>query len=147
MARITLTLEHIRTSAGARFSTYTDDEDRRQQLIAYFNEVHVDGDTASTAEWLADDAELEDVVEAIEEYEDVSTEEISVDVPDLFDPRERDTVLAALRLWQHNLDGHVVINGADHDTPEELMEIARNGDTVEPLTADEIDGLCMRLNT
>lgn len=51
--------------------------------------------------------------------------------------REHATVLAALRLRQHedlhNYDG--------------LMDIATNGDTLTPLDDAEIDALCERLNT
>jgi hypothetical protein len=65
-------VEHIRTSAGPRFSTYERDEDRRVQLIQYYNEVHADEDNPE----LADDATLEEVVDAIEEFEDIDTEEI-----------------------------------------------------------------------
>lgn len=70
-----LWVEHIRTSAGPRFATYTSEEDRRVQLIQYFNEVHADGPDDEIA-----DASLEEVVEAIEEFEDVSCEEIWIPV-------------------------------------------------------------------
>jgi hypothetical protein len=76
MADITRIVEHIRTSSGARFAIYNNDEDRRQQLIQYWNEVHADGELDE----FDDDAELCDVEEAIEDFEDVSTEEISFDV-------------------------------------------------------------------
>lgn len=49
--------------------------------------------------------------------------------------RERDTVLAALRLWQR--------------VERELMpeyDIACDGGTVRPCTPDEVDELCERLN-
>jgi hypothetical protein len=78
-ANIELTLEHIRTSAGPRFDWYADDEQRRQALIQYFNEVHAEGPMDEIA-----DASLDEVVEAIEEFEDVSTEEMSIPFPDVF---------------------------------------------------------------
>jgi len=52
------------------------------------------------------------------------------------DDRELATVLAALRYWQR--EGWIS-GGHEHD-------IATNGDTLEPLGADEIDALCERLN-
>lgn len=80
-ANINITLEHIRTSAGARFSTYTDDEDRRVQLIQYWNEVHAENEI-DVGE-LADDTPLDVVVEAIEELEDIDEEEISIPFPNV----------------------------------------------------------------
>jgi hypothetical protein len=53
--------------------------------------------------------------------------------------RERDTVLAALRLWQDGLNSWA----SDHDG---LREIA-NGNHQRPLTSTEIDALCDRFNT
>lgn len=53
--------------------------------------------------------------------------------------RELSTVLAALRYWQLHLTGEAP--GDDFDS------IASDGGTHVPLTADEIDGLCERLNT
>lgn len=54
-------------------------------------------------------------------------------------PRQFDTILAALRLWQKNLDA---IGDAD------LMEIAENGRTGDDacLAEKEIDDLCEDLN-
>ena len=53
--------------------------------------------------------------------------------------RETATVLAALREWQGILKG---------SEPEEgwIDDIASAGGTVTPLTADEIDELCLKLN-
>ena len=51
--------------------------------------------------------------------------------------RERDTILAALRLWQR--DGHTA--------PGEIQEIADNGNIDSRLNDTEIDALCERLNT
>lgn len=76
--QIKLIVEHIRTPAGARFSVYKNDEDRRVQLIQYFNEVHADGAADELDE---EGTSLDDVLEAIEECEDVSCEEIWVDEP------------------------------------------------------------------
>jgi hypothetical protein len=50
--------------------------------------------------------------------------------------RELATVLAALRYWQR--EG---IHSGGHE-----QDIAADGDTIKPLTADEIDALCERLN-
>lgn len=77
MAGMTVIQEHIRTSSGPRFSIYLNEEDRRRELIDYYNEVHCD----ATDERLPDDAELSEVVEAIEEYEDVSAEESWAPLP------------------------------------------------------------------
>lgn len=77
MTGITIINEHIRTSSGPRFAIYNSEEERRVALIEYYNEVHCD----STAERLPDDTDLEDVVDAIEEFEDVSAEEDYVTVP------------------------------------------------------------------
>jgi len=52
--------------------------------------------------------------------------------------RELATVLAALRYWQRKNPGIL-------DT-EEYFEIASDGLEIDPLTMDEIDGLCERLN-
>lgn len=49
--------------------------------------------------------------------------------------RERDTVLAALRLWQET-----------RPISRELMYIATCGDEHPPLSDDEIDDLCEELN-
>lgn len=50
--------------------------------------------------------------------------------------RELATVLAALRLWQSQ----------DGETNSELNAIASNEGQCEPLTEEEIDDLCERLN-
>lgn len=132
---------HLETSAGARFDWAKDEEHLRQQLIEYNNTVLNDDEPDDQ---LAEDATLEEAIEKIEERENFSQEEVYGGY--LMDPRERDTILAALRLWQHLLDGHVTITGLYHDTPDELMEIAKNGDKHEPLAAAEIDALCERIN-
>lgn len=60
--------------------------------------------------------------------------------------RERDTILAALRLWQHTQEDSITfVNGAE-DMMDEIIEIANNGGTVEPLTPGEVDALCERIN-
>lgn len=53
---------------------------------------------------------------------------------------EHATILAALRYWQRA--GRC---GEDHTTEPE-GDIATNGGTIEPLTADEIDAFCERIN-
>ena len=51
--------------------------------------------------------------------------------------RQLATILAALRYWQRE---GIMSGGHEHD-------IASDGDTLKPLTADEIDDLCEELNT
>jgi hypothetical protein len=53
-----------------------------------------------------------------------------------FSAEETATVLAALRYWQR--EG---LTSSGHE-----IDIASNGDTLEPMTTDEIDELCERLN-
>jgi hypothetical protein len=55
---------------------------------------------------------------------------------DIRNARELATVLAALRYWQRV---GIIAGYAEHD-------IATDGDTHLPLTTDEIDALCERLN-
>lgn len=55
--------------------------------------------------------------------------------------RELGTVLAALRFYQRWGGG----NGRD-GLVHPYRDIATNGDTLEALTVDEIDGLCERIN-
>lgn len=54
--------------------------------------------------------------------------------------REIGTVLAALRLWQQLIE-----RSGLHEQPL-LADIATDGDTIEPLDADEIEALCEALN-
>jgi hypothetical protein len=56
--------------------------------------------------------------------------------------RELATVLAALRYWQ----GHCSAFTKPLPNEADLSEIANDGGTLEPLTTDEIDALCERLN-
>ncbi len=59
---------------------------------------------------------------------------------------ERDTILAALRMWQEQTkyqQEHPDAIWVSHD----LMEIATLGGDHEPLTNEEIDDLCERINT
>ena len=51
--------------------------------------------------------------------------------------RETATVLAALRYWQQDL----IKNG-----PENCINEEHFSDMIEPLTPEEIDGLCERIN-
>lgn len=55
----------------------------------------------------------------------------------LGNPRELATVLAALRYWQR--EG---LMSAGHE-----QDVATDGGTLQPLSADEIDTLCEELNT
>jgi len=50
--------------------------------------------------------------------------------------RERDTILAGLRLFQKG--GGVISSG--------IQAIATNGETAVPLSPNEIDDLCERIN-
>jgi hypothetical protein len=52
-------------------------------------------------------------------------------------PRERDTILAALRFYQTGLDQRLV--------PGAILEIAKDNDE-SPLNDEEIDDLCERIN-
>lgn len=54
----------------------------------------------------------------------------------IVDDRELATILAALRYWARE---GLLSSGHERD-------IATNGDTLKPLTAEEIDALCARLN-
>ena len=55
------------------------------------------------------------------------------------DVREMATVLAALRQWQQ------ILLGSEPEA-EWMEDIASAGGTVTPLTSEEIDGLCLKLN-
>ncbi len=118
--KVTLILEHIRTSAGARFSTYTSDEDRRVQLIQYFNEVHADGDDDA----LKDDAELEYVVEQIEDYEDVSVEEITtmVDVDVKINDGAANQLARFVQLIDRDDDGDAMLDAEGLDTLQTIAD-------------------------
>ncbi|WP_201274069.1 hypothetical protein [Microvirga brassicacearum] len=59
-------------------------------------------------------------------------------MPNLIDNRERDTILAALRHYQ--ADATVA------KVSDEIGELATNGGTQDPLSLDEIDELCERIN-
>lgn len=54
-------------------------------------------------------------------------------------PREHATILASLRLFQVALHQALPL-------PEGIPDIASNGERVQPLTLDEIDALCERIN-
>jgi hypothetical protein len=63
---------HIATPAGARFSIHDSKEDMRTSLIEYYNEVHAGNLTYP----IPDDYDLADVIDEIEEFENVSWEEV-----------------------------------------------------------------------
>jgi len=67
---------HIETSSGPRFSIHPDEEHLRGELIAYYNEAHADEDENPA---LDADTVIEDVIEAIEEHENLSREEMWID--------------------------------------------------------------------
>lgn len=56
------------------------------------------------------------------------------------DLRELSTVLAALRCYQCCLDGDTII------VADSFADIASDGETLVPMSADEIDTLCERIN-
>ena len=58
-----------------------------------------------------------------------------------FTRRELGTVLAALRYWQHMklVDREARVLGGEFD-------IATDGGDIRHLSAEEVDGLCLRLN-
>jgi hypothetical protein len=59
-----------------------------------------------------------------------------------FTHAERDTVLAALRLWQNHID-----HSSGRKTPNDaLIKIATNGGKHERLTFEEVGQLCEELN-
>jgi hypothetical protein len=124
---------HVETSAGARFDWAKDEEHFRRQLIEYYNETCKD----STDKELADDATLDEATEAIEDYESLSYEEAYGVY--MIDRRERDTLLAALRVYQHFLEGTT-------PDPAGIVEIAQD-DHNKALGVAEIDDLCERINT
>lgn len=53
---------------------------------------------------------------------------------------ERNTVLAALRCFQE------VVEATNNELPDRLLDIATNGGAHEPMSLDDIDDLCERLN-
>lgn len=55
------------------------------------------------------------------------------------DIRESSTLLAALRLYQD-----VVLS---RGLPDQIYDIASNGDEIDALNLNEIDELCERINT
>lgn len=54
--------------------------------------------------------------------------------------RKRNTILAALRNWQHDIESGVI-------DPEESPIATDNGYLHPPLTSEEIDALCEDINT
>jgi len=64
---------HIETPSGPRFSTHDSEEEMRQSLIEYYNEVHAPDYTEKGE--LPSDAPLEEVVDAIEAFENLSIDE------------------------------------------------------------------------
>lgn len=128
-------LWHVATSAGARFEWAQDEEELLRQLVEYNNGVLNAGEPD---EQLAEDATVEEAIEKIEEQENFSREDMWGGFA--FNPRERDTILAALRVLQDWRAGR---------EPDAQMvdDIARNGDHDNPLSLEEIDSLCERLNT
>lgn len=73
--RQSIVISHIATDKGARFSINRDEEEFRREMIQYYNEVHSKDDNRT----LDDDTSLDDVTEAIEEHENLSWEEISLE--------------------------------------------------------------------
>lgn len=133
---------HVETSSGPRFEWCQDEEELRVQLIAYNNDVLNEDDED---EQLPEDATLDEAIEKIEERENFSREDM--DGAYVFDARSRDTILAALRLWQHAKEGSIGLYNKDSDTFEEIEREIACGDHGNPLIVDEIDALCERINT
>lgn len=82
-----------------------------------------------------------------EEVEATSFEEAVKQIHDEYDfkdvrlsPAERNTILAALRLWSDSIN-----DGSEYLT-EELITIATNGDTVAMLDDAQVDRLCQEIN-
>jgi hypothetical protein len=128
---------HLDTSSGARFDWAADEEHLRQQLIEYNNTVL---NAYEPDDQLASDATLEEAIELIEERESFSREHMSGVYR--LDSRERDTVLAALRLFDAWRCGQPIdrlmiedieTNGGQHPSP--------------PLSGPDLDSLAERLNT
>lgn len=125
---------HVETSDGPRFDWAKDEEHLRQQLIEYNNDVLNEDDPD---EQLPEDATLNEAIEKIEESESLSQEDMYGAY--MIDPPERDTILAALRVYQDWRAGRK----SDVDMVD---EIAMNGRD-KLLDAEEIDDLCERLNS
>ena len=68
---------------------------------------------------------------------EVAAAQLVLERQELLNARELATVLAALRLWQETVNRH----------EEPMWEIATDDGMIEPLSDDEIDELCERLNT
>lgn len=64
---------------------------------------------------------------------------------DNMDDRTRNAVLAGLRMLQAWREGRVRSVEAQHDVDIEMIET--DGGSYDPLTADEIEGLCEDVNT
>jgi hypothetical protein len=138
---------HTDAGGDGRFDYAADEEQMRQQMIDYNNEVLNEDDED---EHLPDDATLEEAIEKIEERENVSYEEVYNGHQ--IESRERDTILAALRLWQAFIEGQGVSWEGSMDQLNGIVEIANNDrepkNGVPPaLTAVEIDALCERINS
>jgi hypothetical protein len=131
---------HVETSYGSRFDWANDEEHLRQQLIEYNNDVLNGGEADDQ---LPDDATLDEAVDKIEEQENLSYE--NVYDGHILHFRERDTILAALRLWQHAEEGTLPLYNRSLDIFNEIKEgIAEN--SAPALDSKEIDALCERLN-
>jgi hypothetical protein len=143
MPSITRTIVHIRTIFGAIFSVHENDEDMRQSLIDYFNQILADEDG------LDEFATLTAVIGSIQEFQEVSIEEVSIHIEAgdegrglyLLDNREHATALAALRLWQRS-----ALETGDAPMISE-WDVATSGGEITPLDADEVDALCEGFNT
>lgn len=61
-------------------------------------------------------------------------------MPQKLNDRERATILAALRYWQHEAMSH------PEEVPSQIDMIASDMERLEPLSRGEIDDLCLYLN-
>jgi hypothetical protein len=57
-----------------------------------------------------------------------------------FDIRESSTLLAALRFYQDHFKNHT------QDDQQALLDIATNSGEITPLSSEELDDLCERIN-
>lgn len=126
---------HVDTSSGPRFEWARGEEHLRQQVIDYNNTVLNAGEPDDQ---LPEDATLEEAIEKIEEMENFSRE--GVWNGHVFADRERDTILAALRVYGDWLSNRPTDRGMVND-------IALNGGKHDRLMGPkEIDALCERIN-
>jgi hypothetical protein len=123
-------------------------EEEKQRIDGLTAPFHLaTEDAEETTGYLVDYVGDEDYDRSQYYFGDGSPDDCSRHEKLMLNPRERDTILAALRLWQHAQEGSVSLYNKDCDTLSELENEIACGDHGNPLTADEIDTLCERVNT